>query len=84
MTTNHIRTRQMQYQITPEDYTALRACLSARSRQGIVKVPEQRVMAVEQPIRLSGQQGAAFRLSEDVLCLLEETAPRRRLLESVR
>ncbi|MCI8656734.1 MAG: hypothetical protein HFF72_04755 [Oscillospiraceae bacterium] len=31
MTTNHIRTRQMQYQITPEDYTALRACLSARS-----------------------------------------------------
>lgn len=31
MTKKHIHPRQLHYQITPEDYTALRACLSARA-----------------------------------------------------
>ena len=34
MTTEHIRTRQMHYQITPKDYTALRAFLSAKGAAG--------------------------------------------------
>ena len=31
MTKNHIHPRQLHYQITPKDYSALRACLSARA-----------------------------------------------------
>ena len=33
MTMNQPRLRKLRYQITPEDYAALRACLSARAEE---------------------------------------------------
>ena len=69
MTTEHIRTRQMHYQITPEDYTALRAFLSAKGAAGqagsvhtmffisyLDRIQENEGLAVP------GQSGAQFAL----------------------
>lgn len=69
MTTEHIRTRQMHYQITPKDYTALRAFLSAKGAAGqagsvhtmffisyLDRIQENEGLAVP------GQSGAQFAL----------------------
>ena len=33
MTTNQLRLRQLHYQITPDDYSALRTCLSVHAEE---------------------------------------------------
>ena len=44
MTMNQPRLRKLRYQITPEDYAALRACLSARA--------EERALCTRSPLAL--------------------------------